>query len=65
VQKALDRLMKNRTTVVIAHRLSTVQEAERIVVLDQGRIIASGSHKHLIKDQKSLYANLARLQFNT
>ncbi|MCH7806883.1 MAG: ATP-binding cassette domain-containing protein [Proteobacteria bacterium] len=64
VQKALKRLMKGRTTLVIAHRLSTVQGAERIVVLDNGKIIASGSHQNLIKDRDSLYANLARLQFS-
>lgn len=64
VQKALERLMKGRTTLVIAHRLSTVQGAERIVVLDNGKIIASGSHQNLIKDQDSLYATLARLQFS-
>jgi len=65
VQKALDRLMKNRTTIVIAHRLSTVKEADRIVVLDEGRIVASGTHAELIKDKKSLYAHLATLQFQT
>ena len=64
VQKALKRLMKGRTTLVIAHRLSTVQGAERIVVLDNGKIIASGSHQDLIKDRDSLYATLARLQFS-
>lgn len=64
VQKALERLMKGCTTLVIAHRLSTVQGAERIVVLDNGKIIASGSHQDLIKDQGSLYATLARLQFS-
>ncbi|MCH8322872.1 MAG: ATP-binding cassette domain-containing protein [Proteobacteria bacterium] len=64
VQKALKRLMKGRTTLVIAHRLSTVQGAERIVVLDNGKIIASGSHQNLIKDRDSLYATLARLQFS-
>ncbi|MCH8322890.1 MAG: hypothetical protein IIB64_07425 [Proteobacteria bacterium] len=64
MQKALKRLMKGRTTLVIAHRLSTVQGAERIVVLDNGKIIASGSHQDLIKDRDSLYATLARLQFS-
>jgi subfamily B ATP-binding cassette protein MsbA len=62
VQEALDRLMKNRTTVVIAHRLSTVQNAHRIAVLDQGRLVELGSHQQLI-DQNGLYARLYRRQF--
>ena len=62
VQAALEKLMKNRTTLVIAHRLATVQQADRIVVMDQGRIVETGSHAELVR-QDGLYAHLARLQF--
>lgn len=62
VQAALERLMLNRTTIVIAHRLSTVQRANRIVVMEAGRIVAQGSHAELIR-QGGLYARLAALQF--
>lgn len=64
VQKALERLMENRTTIVIAHRLSTVKGAEKIVVMDHGKFVAIGSHAELIKDKKGLYTHLAQLQFN-
>ncbi len=64
VQNALDRLMRGRTTLVIAHRLATVQRADRIVVLDAGRIVAQGRHAELIA-QGGLYAELARLQFDS
>jgi ATP-binding cassette subfamily B protein len=63
VQQALDRLMVGRTTLVIAHRLATVLKADRIVVLDQGRVVASGSHAELMR-QGGLYARLAQLQFS-
>ncbi|MNZ84703.1 Lipid A export ATP-binding/permease protein MsbA [compost metagenome] len=64
VQKALDELMKTRTTIVIAHRLATVLKADRILVMDEGRIIEEGTHQSLIR-QNGLYARLARLQFQT
>jgi len=63
VQQALDRLMENRTTVVIAHRLATVRAARRIIVMNEGRIVESGTHQTLIGDS-GLYARLASLQFN-
>jgi ATP-binding cassette subfamily B protein len=54
--------MRNRTTLIIAHRLATVRTADRIVVLEHGRIVASGSHADLVR-QGGLYARLASLQF--
>ena len=62
VQQALQELMKNRTTVIIAHRLSTILHADLIAVLDQGRLIATGTHAELLRDC-ALYQRLARLQF--
>jgi ATP-binding cassette, subfamily B, bacterial len=62
VQDALDRLMTDRTTIVIAHRLATVRAADRIVVMDEGRIVEQGTHATL-NARGGLYARLARLQF--
>ncbi|MEO0908376.1 MAG: ABC transporter transmembrane domain-containing protein [Pseudomonadota bacterium] len=62
VQQALDGLMKDRTTLVIAHRLATVRAADRIIVLDKGRLVEQGSHSEL-SQAGGLYARLARLQF--
>ena len=62
VQRALEGVMKGRTTLVIAHRLATVQRADRILVLDQGRIVETGTHREL-KTRGGIYARLAELQF--
>lgn len=62
VQMALEELMQDRTTLVIAHRLATVKKVDRIVVMDAGRIVAIGNHEELMKSS-GLYANLAQLQF--
>jgi ATP-binding cassette, subfamily B, bacterial len=62
VQQALERLAKNRTTIIIAHRLATVLKADRIVVMDKGRIVEEGTHASLVK-KRGVYAKLAKLQF--
>jgi ATP-binding cassette subfamily B protein len=58
----VDRLSRGRTTLVVAHRLATVKKADRIVVFDKGRIVATGTHEALVAEG-GLYARLARLQF--
>jgi subfamily B ATP-binding cassette protein MsbA len=63
IQDALQRLMRDRTTLVIAHRLSTVEHADRIVVLDRGRIVERGSHAELLA-AGGAYAALHRMQFH-
>jgi ATP-binding cassette subfamily B protein len=62
VQNALENLMHDRTTIVIAHRLATVRAADRIIVMNEGRIVEEGNHDALIKTN-GLYARLARMQF--
>ena len=63
VQHALERLMKDRTSLIIAHRLATVKNVDRIMVLEAGKLIAQGTHRELMQDCE-LYANLANLQFS-
>jgi ATP-binding cassette subfamily B protein len=62
VQDAVDHLSEGRTTLIVAHRLATVKKADRIIVMDEGRIVASGAHDQLVTEE-GLYARLARLQF--
>ncbi len=63
IQQALERVTKNRTTLVIAHRLATVRNADRIIVMDKGKVTAQGTHAQLLK-KSPLYARLAKLQFS-
>jgi ATP-binding cassette subfamily B protein len=63
VQDALDMLMKDRTTIVIAHRLATVRSADRIIVMDQGQIVEEGDHA-ILSAAGGLYSRLASLQFD-
>ncbi len=63
VQEALEVLMKNRTSIIIAHRLSTIREADKIIVLEKGKVIESGTHEELIKNEEGLYRYLSQLQF--
>jgi ATP-binding cassette subfamily B protein len=64
VQAALEKVMSERTTIVIAHRLATVLKANRILVLDNGRLVEEGDHASLVA-RNGLYARLAKLQFDT
>ncbi|MDP2339269.1 MAG: ABC transporter ATP-binding protein [Bacteroidota bacterium] len=64
VQDALEKLMTGRTSVVIAHRLSTVRKADQILVLDQGKMVEKGTHVELIQVPNGIYRNLSELQFN-
>jgi subfamily B ATP-binding cassette protein MsbA len=63
VQEAIERLMAGRTSIVIAHRLSTVQHADRIVVIEDGKIVETGKHGELIGKTRGLYRKLYQLQF--
>jgi ABC-type multidrug transport system fused ATPase/permease subunit len=63
VQQAMDELMKNRTTIVIAHRLATIRKVDKILVIDGGSIVEEGSHEALSLNDNGIYANLLRLQF--
>src|SRR5450756_24394 len=63
VQEALDKLMKGRTSVVIAHRLATIRNADKIIVLENGTIIEQGTHNELLANTNGLYKTLTELQF--
>lgn len=65
VQEALEKLMKDRTSLVIAHRLSTVRKADRIIVLSDGRIVEQGTHAELLSNGNGLYRTLTELQFSS
>ena len=64
VQEALDELMKNRTTIIIAHRLATIRKVDRIYVLENGEIVESGNHQELSAKVDGVYENLVKLQFS-
>ena len=64
IQKALDDLTKGRTTLVVAHRLSTIKNADEIYVIEDGRIIEHGPHSELLKDENGAYSKLYKAQFN-
>ncbi|MCT8338545.1 ABC transporter ATP-binding protein/permease [Flavobacteriaceae bacterium TK19130] len=63
IQTATERITKNRTSIVIAHRLATVKKADKIIVMDQGKIVETGTHKELLKKQNGYYRNLYEVQF--
>jgi ABC-type multidrug transport system fused ATPase/permease subunit len=64
VQEALEELMKNRTSIIIAHRLSTIREADKIIVLEKGKVVESGNHSELMKNESGLYRYLSELQLD-
>ncbi len=64
VQEALDKLMQGRTSIIIAHRLATIKEVDRIYVLEDGKIVESGTHEQLITQPEGVYSSLAKLQFD-
>ena len=65
VQEALDKLMEGRTSVVIAHRFSTIKNADKIVVLQHGQIVETGTHQQLIQNEEGLYTKLSKMQFDS
>ncbi|WP_205501909.1 ABC transporter ATP-binding protein [Rufibacter psychrotolerans] len=64
VQEAMDELMKNRTTIIIAHRLATIRKVDKILVIDKGQIVEQGPHEELANNPEGIYANLLKLQFD-
>jgi subfamily B ATP-binding cassette protein MsbA len=63
IQDATDKITANRTSIVIAHRLATIKKADRIIVMDAGRIVEMGTHKQLLKVENGFYKNLYEVQF--
>ena len=63
IQKALEKLTENRTSIIIAHRLATIQKADRILVMDQGQIVEQGTHQSLLEMKDGVYRNLYEKQF--
>ncbi len=63
IQIATDKMTKNRTSIVIAHRLATVQKADRIIVMEKGKIVEDGSHHELLKNDNGYYKHLYEVQF--
>ena len=64
IQKATDRITKDKTSIVIAHRLATIKKADRIIVMDQGEIVEMGSHEDLLQKEGGAYQKLHQLQFS-
>jgi subfamily B ATP-binding cassette protein MsbA len=64
IQKATERITKDKTSIVIAHRLATIKKADRIVVMDQGKIVEKGTHESLLAKSKGTYQRLYELQFS-
>jgi len=63
IQEATDKITKGRTSIVIAHRLATIQNADVILVMDQGKIVEKGTHKELLQQENGYYKNLYEVQF--
>ena len=63
IQKATDKITKGRTSIVIAHRLATIKKADRIIVMEAGKIVESGTHEDLLKQENGYYRNLYEVQF--
>ena len=63
--QALDRLIANRTVIAIAHRLSTLRKADRLVILEKGELVEEGSHEELARKEGGLYAKLLKMQTDT
>ena len=63
IQDATDKITEGRTSIVIAHRLATIQQADKIIVMDSGQIVEIGTHKSLLKKESGYYKNLYEVQF--